>query len=74
MVLSTKLVEGRACGLHLRRSTRRGWTQIVYYTSVELHYFDLFWICCTTYSYSYAAVNQISTDTARRVVRLRYKG
>jgi len=28
---------------------------------------DLFWICCTTCSYSCTAVNQISTDTAHRV-------
>ena len=35
MVLSTKLVNGRACWPHLRRSTRRGWTYIVYYRSVD---------------------------------------
>jgi len=32
IVLSTKLVDGRVCW---RRSTRRGWTHIVYYTSVD---------------------------------------
>ena len=38
IALSTKLVDdGRACWqhLHVRRSTRRGWTHIVYYTSVD---------------------------------------
>jgi len=29
------IVDGRACGSHLRRSTRRGWAHIVYYTSVD---------------------------------------
>jgi len=30
------LVHGRSCWAHLRRSARRGWTHIVYYTSVDL--------------------------------------
>jgi len=46
IVVSTKLVDGRACISHLRRRTRRCWTHIVYYTSVDvmpwLFYFD-FW-------------------------------
>ena len=33
IVLSTKLVDGRACGSRRRRSTPRCWTHIVYYTS-----------------------------------------
>jgi len=33
--MSTVLVDGRACELHLRRSTRRCWTHVVYYTSVD---------------------------------------
>ena len=46
----TKLVDGRACRSRLRRSTRRGWTHIVYYTSVDCNpsspLFDLLWIYC----------------------------
>ena len=34
VVLSTKLVDGRACGSRLRQSTRRCWTHIVYCTTV----------------------------------------
>ena len=45
IVVSTKLVDGRACISHLRRRTRRCWTHVVYYTSVDvmpwLFYFDL---------------------------------
>jgi len=33
-VLSAKLNDGRACWPHIRRSTHRVWTQIVYYTPV----------------------------------------
>jgi len=35
ILLTTKLVDGRACGSHLQCSARRGWTHIVYYTSVD---------------------------------------
>ena len=49
------------------------------YTSVDSkatlsrfqHYFDLRWICYTTFSYSCAAVYKISTDIAHRAVHLR---
>jgi len=48
----------------------------VYYTSVDrnslLHCFGLLRICCTTCFYSCAAVDKISTDIARRAVRLMY--
>ena len=49
---------------------------MVYYTSVDCKllapFLALLWICCTTCSYGCAAVDKISTDTARRAVRLRY--
>ena len=63
MMLSTELVDDRARGLHIGRSTRRGRTcHIVYYTSVDcnpstlfyfyfyllLLLFDLLWIRCKT--------------------------
>jgi len=35
IVLSTKLADSRVCWRHLWRSTRRGWTHVVYYTSVD---------------------------------------
>ena len=35
IVLLAKLIDGRACGLHLRWSTRCGWTYIAYHTSVD---------------------------------------
>jgi len=34
--------------------------------TIQLHYFDLVWICCTTSSWSCAAVDELSTNTARR--------
>jgi len=72
IVLSTKLVDGRACWQHLRRSPRRLTltAYIVYYTSVHRNAVTLnvLWICCTTCSYSYAAVGKISLDIARRAV------
>ena len=55
MVWSTKLVDGRAFGLCLRRSSGRVWMHIVYYTSVDcnaLTPLPLFWICCATRSYT----------------------
>jgi len=36
IVLSTKLVDGRACWPHSRRSTHTGRTHIVYYVSVDM--------------------------------------
>jgi len=48
----------------------------IYYTSINRNpltpYIDLFWICCTSCSYSCAAVDKISPDIACRAVRLRY--
>ena len=35
ILLSTELVDGRACWQYLRRSTHRGWTHAVYCTSVD---------------------------------------
>jgi len=35
IVLSIKLIDAPACWPHLLRSTRNGWTHIVYYTSVD---------------------------------------
>jgi len=58
---------------------KRRCTHIVYYMSVShdalyitRHHFNLLWICCrpTTCSYSCAEVDEISTDIARRAVRL----
>jgi len=84
VVLWTKLVEGQSRWQHLRRSRRRGWTvdgihsplvtrRIVYFTSVDRSVINnpITAICCTTRSYSCAAVDKISTDIARRAVRLR---
>ena len=73
IVLSTILVDGRACRSHLRQSTRSCWMHIVYCTSVDgnplklelRYYIVLFWICCTTCSYSCAAVDEILTDALR---------
>jgi len=72
IVLSTKLVDGRACGSHLRRSTRRCCTHIIYYTSVDCNpptpvCLDLL---CNLFLHV-SAVDKILIDTARRAVRLR---
>jgi len=37
---------------------------------LQLHRFDLLWICCTTCSYGRVAADRISIDMARRAVRL----
>jgi len=57
-----------------RRSTHHGWPHIVYYVSQRnalTPVNSILWISCTTCSYSYAAVNKILTDIARRAVRQR---
>jgi len=63
IVLLTRLEDYRACGWHLRRPTRRFWTQIVYYMSVDCHPLTLLLrfvvICCGTPSYISAAVGKI---------------
>ena len=71
--MSTVLVDGRACELHLRRSTRRCWTHVVYYTSVDCN--TIISICsefiCATCSISCAALDKFLADSTRRAVRLR---
>jgi len=79
MVWSTKLVDGRACGLHLWRSSSSwldaqcllhiGWLSSSNsisstYCVFVVQFVPLFLHCC-------AAVGKILTDTSRRAVRLR---
>ena len=54
-----RVIAGRTL-FNTRRST----------VTLELLYIHLLWIRCTTYCYSRAGVDKISTDTARRAVRL----
>jgi len=54
-----------------RLSRRRAHTTRRSTVTLQLHNFVLLWIFCTTCSYSCAAVDKISTDTARRAVPLR---
>jgi len=66
-----QLVDGRACWWHDGLRVVAAHTLFNTRPLLQLHYFDFLWICCTTCSYSQAAVDMISTDTAHRAVRLR---
>jgi len=71
---STKVVDGRACGLRPRRSSALWLDAQSLLHFFDFHYFDLFLICCTTCSYRLhccTAVGKFLTGTSRRAVRLR---
>ena len=62
ILLTTKLVDGRACGSHLQCSARRGWAHIVYYTSVDCNPLTPLLRFVLDLLHRCAAVDKISTD------------
>jgi len=71
IVLSTKLVDGRACWSHLRRSMRCDWTHIICYTSVDRNApTPLLWFVVHYNLLFVQLFGRISTETALLAVCL----